>query len=267
MNLLMAYDSPIGNAGIRAGETVGWTANEHGDVAVYTRMHGTGVTSSNDDAICINDASGTRILAREGSVIPGTNIVFGAISNDPVVQPAINSNGTIAFGTPQGIVVGRENAFRRAVSLGDPAAGTDEVFTALYDFALDRAGDVVFEGATPSITHGLWAALPDGSIVSLIKNGDTLDIGNGNLRTVRAFALSTTSSETGELTNVGGDGLVSFDVTFTTTLRAVYMVQLPEPASATSLVIIAIGYVVPRRRVRLIAPTASVRHASTTGLC
>jgi hypothetical protein len=99
VQLVMRAGNPSPLAGITfRSPQPGPRINDDGDVAFFSSISGTGVTTSNDSALWATTSEGIQLVAREGMQAPGTaaGTIFGL--SDTLL--AFNDLGQVAFTSP-----------------------------------------------------------------------------------------------------------------------------------------------------------------------
>jgi hypothetical protein len=158
----VVFAAPSGPAAFRT--TVGNTA---GDLLFETNVHGPGTSDTNDEALYIRDAAGTRLFLREGDPVPGlTGFVFGngtsagfdgAVSFSDRGDVALTANIANGAGTARAILSDHTGSLGVLVRSGDPAPGGGSL-----DFfsrpVMNAVGEVAFLASTAAspTRRGLW---------------------------------------------------------------------------------------------------------------
>lgn len=177
-------------AGVKLYDMEELRANSAGQVALRTRLSGTDVNSSNEDAIWLGTGSGLTLVARAGEQATGlaTGVNYASLGN-----PTVNSSGHVAFkaelvgGRPdywndRSVWSNRSGSNALLARIGDPAPGTSAgvVFDWLegdYYPALNNADKTIFEamlagpGVTSTNNFGLWSDAT-GSLSLIARAGD-----------------------------------------------------------------------------------------------
>ncbi len=175
--------------------------NDAGETAFRGFLTGGDVTSENNQGIFTSGA----MVARAGDAAPGTGGAVFSLFNDP----ALNNIGVTAFFGEfigAGVTTANDSGLFSADALivreGDVAPGAGgAVFGNLSagavhsPLALNDAGDVAFlaeitgTGVTVENDRGIFAT--EGGVLDLIlREGDLLDIGGGDLRTITSLSFT-----------------------------------------------------------------------------
>ena len=181
--------------------------NDQGEIAFQASLdlEGADVTLDNDGVIFFADAGGTlSLVAREGDAVPtvGESVSFRVLTN-----PSLNDQGEIAFfATFDGVGVDFTNnsaLFRESdgvLSLvaraGDsaPSVGSGVSFDFFGLPSLNDQGDVAFQssfegaGVTDANDSGIFLE-SDGMLSLLVREGDIIDLGGGDLATILALTF------------------------------------------------------------------------------
>lgn len=218
--------------------------SDSGQVAFWGRVAGAGIGSNNDDAIWVGSAGDILLAAREGDHAPGTpsDEVFvqlgsPAMSNVGVAFPGGSLGSASAHA---GIWRGPVDALSLIVSSGDHAAGTEPetVFEYNFDyFAMNAMGDVALYGflTGPDVItnlndRGIWLIDLDGTQSLVARTGDVLEVGPGDLRTIRALHLLTGTAN-GYPIGLNDNRQIAFRAEFTDDSQGIFVATVPEPGS------------------------------------
>ncbi len=228
--------------------------NEVGETAFRGFLSGAGVTGNNNEGIFTSSG----LVAREGDVAPGTG---GATYSSFVDGLSLNDAGKAAF---QAFLIGASVTGANNVGIftdsgvvareGNVAPGTGgATFSAFGSPALNNAGETAFSanltgaGVTGANNSALFLSDRLGEVSLLAREGDVLDLGAGDQRT-----LNTISFFNG--LNAAGD--VAFLATFTDfssailVLEADGMARIPVPGSLPLLLAGLAAFGLIRRRTR-----------------
>ncbi|HEX5043797.1 MAG TPA: choice-of-anchor tandem repeat NxxGxxAF-containing protein [Candidatus Polarisedimenticolaceae bacterium] len=144
------------------------TSNTGGDLLFQTSVHGPGTSDTNDEALYIRDAAGTRLFLREGSPVPGlTGFVFGngtgagfdgAVSFSDGGSVALTANITNGTATATAMLSDRTGSLGVLIRSGDPAPAGDGSFDLLGRPFMNSGGEIAFLASTTSSATrlGLW---------------------------------------------------------------------------------------------------------------
>lgn len=196
--------------------------NDSGRIAVLARLYpGTGdATESNDEGIWSNGSGTLDLIARKGTVAPGTTGgVFNGFNNSPV----INNSGRVAFhsyllqGTgdvtadnDRGIWSNRLGSLALVVRNGDAAPDVaGATFKNLGSPMLNGLGRIAFVGKIdgPGITtqndEGLWFEGP-GAMSLIAREGDAAPGTTGVFNSLNLFADNFLLSDVGQIAFLAG---------------------------------------------------------------
>ena len=205
-----------------------------------------------------------ELVFRLGDQAPGT---------DPEVRfldlqsPVMNSAGSVAFNAVvTGPNIKSENEtgiwseglagpgnLELVARSGDLAPDTepDVVFANFLDPVINAAGQVAFQAVLsgPNVSEqqgnlrGLWAQDRQGNLELIAREGDTLQIGSGDFRTIDFLLFaSVVGDEEGRPSGLNDRGQIAFHARFTDGSGGVFVsnaVAVPEPAT-TILIICAL---------------------------
>jgi hypothetical protein len=178
-------------------------------------------------------------------------------------NPLINNAGTIAFSgylsafsVPSGAgteglwTINSAGVIQEVARENNPVPGmagvTFENFIGV-NFAINNLGqvawlgDIAGAGITSSNDKGIWSTMPDGSIVSVVREGDLVEARPGVFRTVRSITFAETPSFNGGVESPWTDNQqLAYMLTFTDSTSGVFVSTVPEPGTI-ALVICALG--------------------------
>lgn len=159
-----------------------------GHVAFRCKVAGSGVNTTNDDAMFLHAGGALTLVAREGSAAPGlANVLVAQMSQSPM----INQAGDMAFrsrlsgpgvdsSNDQAMWIHRNGALELVARTGDPAPGTlpgTNIGTIHENYALNASGTVAFAGVltgfgvTTDNDFAMWTA-GQGDPVLVARKGD-----------------------------------------------------------------------------------------------
>ena len=196
--------------------------NGAGQIAFANRLKGTGVDSSNNDAIFAGPPGALQLVAREGQTAGGFQFASLVNAGPP---PIINESGQVAFTAYGGI------GFSQSIWRWTPGAGggtkqlivregqqapglpagivldSSDFGKPTFDFAMNSAGQIVFQSllSGPGVNEanrnnkGLWLTNAAGEPTLIGRHGDPFDIGGGTTKTLLDLGATFGSG--------GGDGL------------------------------------------------------------
>jgi hypothetical protein len=226
--------------------------NDAGQLVFSGHVGGPGVDDTNNDAIWVGANGAYQLVARQGDPAPGagagviyrSNYTTGArISGDgQVVFHHWLSGAGVDNTNDLGIWMGHPGDVRLVVREGDPSPGatTGAVFKELFDFTLNRAGQIIFganisgPGIYTTNDFGLWAAGPDGEIDLIAREYGLFDVNDDplieDLRTIRKIAFAAGSNGEDGLHRMFNDaGQLSLRLYFTDGTEGVFVATVPEP--------------------------------------
>ena len=191
-------------------------------ISIFVRLDGNGINSSNEDMIVAYVDGELLPMVRDGDPIPGSDAEvrvnstysqndFGQILMQvSLVGPGVSSSNDNA------IVLVSDNGIELVAREGDQVTGLPSgvVYSSFENNnSLNNAGQVVFvanlagPGIGASNNQGIWATDADGDLISVIAEGDIIDVNNDpNIQDFRQVtSLEVPFTESG-----GNDGRASF---------------------------------------------------------
>jgi hypothetical protein len=229
-----------------------------------------------------------ELVAQTGQSITvnGAPLTLAGLGNsDPHATPGYNSHGVLSFTARLGgdsanndILLTHEpiDGFRLIAREGAAAPGTGAgtVFGNTFgenfeSFVLNKAGQVAFAahvrgpGVNPLNDYGIWATDLDGNLRLVVREGDTIDVNDGDglpdfreissLSFASQFAPGAASTEMGRSSNFNDRGQIAFTARFTDGSSGVFvsdLMMIPEPGTAVMGVVAmaASGIALVRRR-------------------
>jgi hypothetical protein len=241
--------------------------NDAGQVSLSGSVTGSGVTSANDSAIWTGQPGALQLLARKGDPAPGgpagstLNLSFTAAPLNRAGQAAFRAGlvgGGVTTANDTAIWTGTPGSLQMVAREGDPAPGTPagvtfgDLGTSLT--ALNGSGQVAFRallagpGVDTSNDRGIFAG-PPGALQLIAREGQTIDLGGGDLRTIAdngLFAYLNHGSEDGQHQSFNDAGQLAFLAQFTDGSRAILVATIPEPLGLAFAA--AAGLLLLRRR-------------------
>lgn len=212
------------------------TCNRAGDFVFEGWLAGPGIDGSNNRGTWVKIGDSIHFAGRIGDHSPGTpdGVVFSSFS----FLPLMGNNGTAVFSAEvAGPGIGGSNnvgfwafhhgATRLVVREGDPAPGAEPgvVFRTLALYVppvVNGLGQVAFEGFLegPGIDEsnewGLWMSYPTGEVLEIARPGQPLDLGGGDVRTIRSVdSREFTGGGGGTPTSLNDQGELAFWASFT----------------------------------------------------
>ena len=208
--------APGAGEGVALGDFLGSPVlNDQGEIAFRTFLTGTGVTDGNNVATFSDVGGSLSLVAREGDPVPGVGegetleffldelsindqgeVVFLAeiLSAAPMDGGGMGMEGGMGMGPPTsdlGIFSNEEGALSLVARTGDaaPGAGDGVIFNFFDALALNDQGDIVFganltgTGVTDANDRAIFGE-SDGMFSILVREGDIIDLGDGDLATI-----------------------------------------------------------------------------------
>jgi hypothetical protein len=151
-------------------------------------------------------------------------------------SPTITSN-------QYGLFTGHAGDLRLLARSGDAAPGATDGSTFLRFFPVNHMlsdGTLAFQGNLqgPAVTNandvGIWVADGSGGMELVVREGQTFDVGGGDLRIIDRLSFSSGSG-------INDARQVAFQATFTDGSSGVFVSVVPEPASGAVVVAILAG--------------------------
>ena len=162
------------------------------------------ITSSNDSGIWSEGSGTLALVAREGSVAAGT----GGARFRELQKPAINGVGQTAFlavlrtggsvdsSNNSGIWSEGLGTLALVAREGSPAPGTDGVNFGDFLFSspvINGAGQTAFLARLEGGDAGIWAEDRSGVLRKVVRNGDLLEVADGDFRTISSIDFASDS--------------------------------------------------------------------------
>jgi hypothetical protein len=167
-----------------------------------------------------------------------------------VDEPDVDDPGSVGIWS-DGLGAGEDLQLVARAGMHAPGAPRDVVFNTFLEAALNNAGQVAFMAglAGPGVSDaggnvlGLWGQDRSGRLRLVVRTGDVVDAGQGDLRQIAAIAFASGSGgQDGRPRGLNDHGHVAFRVRFTDGASAVLVsdaLTVPEP-SAQALVAIVL---------------------------
>ena len=208
--------------------------------------------------------SGLALIAREGSVAPGTSNNFsrfgGLVLNDRG-QTAFSGESSSGRGRPtRGIwSEGGGSGLALIAREGSVAPGTGGTFSYFTKLVLNDAGQTAFFGHLPSSTSalngGIWAEDQAGVLTQIARTGDLLDVDDGpgtDFRTIKELSFSGyTGNSDGRPSGFNNLGQLAFWAEFTDGTKEIFVsnrVAIPEPSTLLLGAMSCMGMLMRRNR-------------------
>lgn len=207
LNLVLQRGDPApGVSGTEFVIQVDPSHNNVGDIAFRGSLRGPGIDFSNENAVFKKQDGTVSITAREGETAPGSSETFSSFSairiND-AGDTAFNSRFTNSNDT--GIFKEQNGQLELVAKSGDSPPGIDNaVFSLVRGPAINNVGDTAFVGkfAGTSVTDANDEALfaeKNGVLELIIREGDLLEVLEGDLRTIAFFSFLDGFNDQGDL--------------------------------------------------------------------
>jgi hypothetical protein len=252
-----APGTPIGTVfSVDTGSDVafdGLTTNVNGRVAFQARLSGTGVTTSNMDGIWSGAPAAATLVAREGSQAVG---VPAGVSYALLGMPLLDDDDRVTFHSMLsdgsfGIWSGKPGALAKVVRTGDAAPGiAGATFTAMGSFVTNDVGQTVFGGTASPGQRGLWLADADGDIELLLRYGQPFPVGDGTFKTLSQIDFHFGDGGNGKHGSFNDAGQLAVLARFTDSTSGIYIIQAPEPAGLSLVLVGGLAVQAIRRRRR-----------------
>lgn len=270
-NALLMREGQVapGTAGATYSGSINVAANafNNSGKALFTMALAGGdvVAGVNDAAMFAGTTSGVNMVVRKGAAAPGTDSTFGVFSNssvslsdnDFVVTQASLIGGSALATTDTGIWSGPIGGSLSLVAReGDVAPGTaGAVFNNMTGNFIqsNSVGQVLFQSnfvtgtgdATTANDSALYAWDPFGGLTLVAREGDTVQVGPGDIRTITSWGGVQFTNGDSDSLSFTADGTLTLRVSFADTTSGIMTVRIPEPAS---LLLLVLGGLFVRRR-------------------
>ncbi len=235
---------------VKYGNFSPWSAlNDAGQLAFFTLLTGADVMLETNNCIVTGTIGNLSMAIRTGDVAPGTGGAVFSFFDAPV----IDGGGRISFRAnltgpgidstnDRGIWTGLPGALTLVAREGGTPPGGDpgDVYTFLYHPVMNAQGQVAFGGTYDDgvgSRAGIWATDTNGVLTEVMRYGDIVDIGGGDLRTVRSPELAHRSNfgsggQDGRARSFNDAGQIAFDLTFDDFQRAIVRTQVGDGGPA-----------------------------------
>jgi hypothetical protein len=206
--------------------------NRLGQTAFNAGLSGTGVTSTNNDAIWAEKDNVLALVARAAGQAPGlaAGVKFETFSSELL----FNADSDVAFtatlvGTgigltnDAGIWARKDNVLDLVAAKGAAAPDGPQgaMFQAFDNFSLNSAGQVAFRGVltggqvTTESDKGIWAETLGGTLKLIAREGQAFEVAPGSTRTIATLQMASGVTEDGRGSAFNDRGEVAFMATFT----------------------------------------------------
>jgi hypothetical protein len=191
------------------------------------------VDSTNDLGIWSEGSGSLDLVAREGSPATGTGgALFAGFT-----LPVINGAGHTAFvGTLQtesnatGIWSEGSGTLSLVAREGFPAPGTDgmEFGNLLFSSpVINGTGQLAFSGRLEGGDSGIWAEDRFGVLTKVVRDGDLLEVAEGDFRTISSISfVSNSGNEDGRRSGFNDLGQVAFLARFTDRTAGIFVTDV-----------------------------------------
>lgn len=242
--------------------TSAFAVNSSGQTA-FTGFAGDPNGAQNSFMVYAGSQDALRFIAQDGDQAPGTlpGVRFDAMYSNNLQSLPISESGRTAFKTS--LIGPGVNLFTNSRAVYSEGFGTLDLVAragnqapgapdgALFDrfntIDMLASGQLIFgaslrgTGVTTENSNGIWVQNPMGELLKLVRQGDVIEVGSGDFRTVAFFNFAF-----GQSVNELGD--IAIEMRFADNTSGVFVTRVPEPASA--LLIAAASLVYRRRRWR-----------------
>lgn len=256
--------------------------NDAGQVAFGAGLAGAGVSTTNNHAIWQGLPATIHSVARTGDAAPGTSpgVILSALSH-----PLMSANGATAFRanlSGPGVVPGQneqalfcydQGQTRLIARRGDVAPGTSATFDTIGDPMLNASGEMAFYanlvGDAPSLSgsnDGIWFADTQGELSLVVRAGQTVDLGGGDLRTISGLNFASNGfSAALPVRALSDNDTIAFGASFTDGPDAILLVSVPEPTGLLACIAFS-PILLRRKRIRKWDMVQRRRHADKANI-
>ncbi len=209
--------------------------NAAGHVLFDAQLTGSGVTTADQSGLWAGTPSALTLVARAGSSAPGMppGTVFTSFFNAYITE-----NNQIVFyandsTNAAGIWAGTPGAISLVAHENNPASGAPgENFSFLNPPEINRAGEIAFfaqvDPAPPAGRRGIWATDPEGVLRLIALEGNSIDLGSGDVRQISFLSFQDGGgNQDGLASSMNDSGGVAFHADFTDASRGVFTAALP----------------------------------------
>lgn len=217
--------------------------NDAGQTVFPATLIGTGVDTTNDKGIWSEGSGTVDLVARTGDVAPDTSPdTFFADLGTPVINGAgrtafhafltgvgvdsTNDEGIWSEGHGLLIMVARSG-------MGAPGTPVAVNFKSFGDPVLNGWGQTAFRaelvgaGVTASNDFGLWAEDPSGVLTLVAREGDPLEVGPGDIRTIQSLSMVLGSGgQDGRPRSFNDSGQLAYAARFTDLSSGVFITTI-----------------------------------------
>jgi len=118
------------------------------------------------------------------NMVISTNVSTGVVLTNTVTNPIVVQTNSTIYLALRGSA---SNNLLSVASVGSPAPGTSDNFTAFSNLALPDVGGVIFVGMAGT-NQGVWVQNPDASVRLVAIRGQSMTVGNTN-KILNSFSL------------------------------------------------------------------------------
>jgi len=239
--------APGTTAGINYASVGSATLNSAGRSVFVASVIGPGVTSANDDGIWLGAPGSVALLARGGDHAPGTaaGVNYSGFFGQSITLNAAGRSAFVAQVTGPGVTnanddglwSGEPGSLVKVFYEGEaaPGAGANTFFggfnggTVDSPFALNDRGELVFldhltgSGVTGN-TGSLWFSDAAGALSLIVRQGDPLQVGPGDMRIISSLSFEGGSGdEDGFPSGFNDLGQITFWAAFTDGSQGIFI--------------------------------------------
>ncbi len=229
-----------------------------------------GISDPFDGGLVVDDGAGRRVVARKGQSAPGDlpDLVFDRFD---LGDSVLNGMGQVAFsarvsgadlsdGARNGIWLEKSPGEIQLIARSGQSAPGGGLFNIdrQQPFVLNNHGQVAFGARLFESGEGIWATDRSGVLQLIVRNGSTIEVAPGDVRTVVAvgFLHQEFDDESSGLqdgrnaafNNRGGVAFTAFFEDGTSGIFVSSIVAVPEPAMTLQTAIIVLAAMIQRSR-------------------
>lgn len=218
---------------------------------VATVSNGDTTVGVNDQGLFVWDGSTLSMAMRRGSPAPGTDAMFGTISQNTIQIlddgrvgfVAALTGGTSTTADDSGLWFGQPGSLALVAREGATAPGSGGgTFGAIGGtfLAANDLGQIVFTTQLfPSTNPGIYAWSAGQGLIPIVLNSEVVDIGGGTMRTIASFSTSFVGNNNsdGAASGFNHAGDLVLRVNFAapnSTERALVKIRIPNGTPSTS---------------------------------
>lgn len=254
-----------GTFSILFGDTV--AINDVGDVVFTSQLTGGTIP----DGVYVARNGGIDKVALEGDVAPDAGgALFRTTSTGIETSTlALDADGNAFFtanlsDNRRGLF-GERNGVLEAIAIGKVGSATPgtaapgtggQTYQNVLRWAINDHGQVAFLASlTESSNNALFATDLSGNLVYIVGEGDTLEVAPGDLREIEflnfyGFDGSIGANGNNVSKGLNNQGLIAFQASFLDGTYGVFVTNIPEPATAVFLGVVALSAIISPRASR-----------------